>query len=257
VEQGRAVRPTLEVDPFFVPINIKPRNSGLPAVKFAFLDGRGEAYQPVEDENTDLFKVLGDDIVNLFQSFSYGLTVIFVAPYSIGSGHGRDTTAANFGLLGALRGYRDFRKMRSNDFLLYLLSKWDQYASPVDSNGLFDRVGPADVDRVLRERYGLSWGDFQSLPLEGPARARRAFLQYSSGYFVDGHPRHPPAKFTESFNRYPRILLNWLYGNATQFRITGNGTSTTLRKVLFNDVEPSSSLRLTLSERLLWLLTSR
>lgn len=249
--------PATQGDPFFVPIDVMPRNSRLPAVKFAFLDGRGEGYMPNHDEKADFYKPLSDDIRDLLQTFSYGITTIYVAPYSMGPGHDRDTADSNSGLMGAIQGYRDHRIMRRDDFHLFLLSKWDQYALLMDPSAMFSHPQPGDVVHVLGQRYKQAWGTFQALPLEGAARDRRAFMQYSSGYFVEGRPQQPPAKFSETFLRYPRTALNWLYGNATQFRMTGERAQLTLRKILFDDVVPPHIPRLSMTERLASLLTAR
>ena len=255
-QQGTLLKATQD-DAFFVPVDVKPRNSTLPPIKLAFLDSRGEEYEPSVDEHADFYKELSPEIRDVLQNFSYGVTVIYVAPYSVGSTHDRDTLNSNFGLLGALRGYRELRRMRRNDFHLFLLSKWDQFASPMDGTTLFDHVGPTDVDALLTDRYPQAWGDFQSLPLEGEARDRRAFSQYSAGYFVDGLPATAPASFDASYLRYPRTVLNWLYGNATQFKVTDEDRAYTLRKILFDDVVPPSEPRVTLTDRMAALLTSR
>ena len=249
-----------QADPFFIPIDVLPKNSLLDPVKFAFLDGRGEDYEPNIDAASsggNFFKPFSDDVRDLLQTFSYGITILYIAPYSIGSGHERDTRASNFGLLNVIESYREVRKMRGNDFHLFLLSKWDQFADPMNADALFDRPQPSDVDTVLRDRYQQSWGAFQALPLEGPALDRRAFMQYSSGYFVKGNPQTPPRNFAASFTRYPRTLLNWLYGNARRYRLSNETTSITLRKILFDDVVSPDTTRFTMTEWLASVLTSR
>ncbi len=158
---------------------------------------------------------------------------------------------------GGLQAYRELRAMRRNDFHLFLLTKWDQYASPMAGDGLFDRPTAADVDVVLYERYKRAWGTFQTLPLEGAARDRRAFTQYTSGFYVNGEPQRPPANFEASFGRYPRTVLNWLYGNATQFRLTSDTEMLTLRKILFDDVVLPHTPRVTMTEWFASLLTAR
>lgn len=256
LDKGQAI--DANRDAFFVPLDIRPRNSLLPPVKLAFLDSVGESWVPFEDEeNPDFYKAFSPEIVELLQTFSYAITVICIAPYSISSRHDRDTRASNFGLLGALRGYKEFRTLRRKDFHLLLFTKWDQFAPPLDSKTLFDLVGPGDVDPVLSDRYRQAWGAFQAIPLEGPAQERRAFMQYSSGYYVEGRPRQPPASFAASFDRYPRTVLNWLYGNATQFKVAGDAGAWTLRKILFEDVVHPGEPRVTMTDRLAALLTSR
>ncbi len=256
VAQGKPIGATTG-DPFFLPLDIKPRDSKQPPVKFAFLDGRGEQYGVNDDPEGDLFKALPPDIEDLLENFSYGITIIYIAPYSISDGHSRDTLDSDFGLLGAMSRYREHRRMRRNDFHLMLLTKWDQRALPMDSEPLFDQVSPLDVDRELRERYANAWGDFQGLALEGPARERRAFMQYTSGYFVNGQPRTPPAKFVDSFARYPRTLLNWLYGNATQFRLQLDDATLTSRRYLFDDVTIHTGRPASLTDWMASILTAR
>ncbi|PLR25182.1 hypothetical protein SGCZBJ_13210 [Caulobacter zeae] len=245
-------------EPFFIPVDVKPTNSLLEPVKFAFLDGRGEDYQPNEDINADLFRTFKPEIVDVLRSFPHGITVIYVAPYSVGDGHDRDTPSSNFGLLGVMRGYEELRELRRHDSHLFLLTKWDQYATPMDARPLFSDASANDVDRVLRDRYPNSWGTFQALPLEGEAHERRAFMQYSSGYFKDGEYREPPHSFHGTFKRYPRTVMNWLYGNATQYRPGRDNRTTSPRRSLFPDVDvPTAPPRRSLIDLLNHALTAR
>lgn len=257
VDAGYRV-PSTQIDPFFVPIDVTPRNSQLKPVQFAFLDSRGELYQPNQAEDMDFYKPFSDEIRDLLQNFSHGITVIYAAPYSIGMGHDRDTRECDFGLLGAIDSYREMRMMQRSDFHLFLLTKWDRYASPMSSDGLFEAPSPDVIDRLLKERYRHAWGAFQALPLDGAARDRRAFTQYTSGHFSDdGRLQQPQDRFVSSFNRYPRTVLNWLYGNATRFKLANETTEVTLRKILFDDVVAPDTPRVTMTERLAALLTAR
>lgn len=249
--------PSTQVDePFFIPIDVQPRHSESPPVKFALLEGRGEWYEPNVAKEQDFFRALGPEIRQLLETYSYGITVIYVAPYSNGSGHERDTAPSNFGLLGALDGYRAARAMRNGDFHMFLLTKWDQYASPMNRSQLFENPGPLEVEHVLTDRYDRAWGKFQSLPLEGSAEGRRAFMQYSAGHFVDGRRSRPPEKFAKTYDRYSRTLINWIYGNATQVAILGEQYTVGLRRVLFDDVMAEGAAKVTLSERAASLLLS-
>lgn len=244
-------------EPFFIPIDIKPRNSRLEPVKLAFLDGRGEAYEPNHDGAADLYKPLGDDIRELLQTFPDGISMVYVAPYSISAGHERDTHDSNFGLLGALREYQELRKRRRNDFHLFLLTKWDQRAPALGDNELFAQVDPSDVDAVLSDRYAHSWGEFQGLPLEGPANDRRTFMQYCSGYFVGGKPRMPPSALADDYRRYPKLLINWLYGNARRYKIQIDKRPAILRWTIFDDVASSDDMQVSITDRLARILTAR
>ncbi len=256
VDAGGRLASTQVDEPFFIPIDVQPRNSERPAVKLALLEGRGEGYEPNAADGQDFFRAFSPEIKQLLETFSYGITVIYVAPYSNGSGHERDTTQSNFGLLGALDGYRTARAMRNCDFHMFLLTKWDQYAPPMNGSRLFENPWPTDVEHVLRDRYDRAWGKFQSLPLEGDARERRAFMQYTAGHFVDGRRSRPPELFASTYDRYSRTLVNWIYGNATQLAISGQQFSIGLRGVLFDDVVGDEITKITLSQRAASLLLS-
>jgi hypothetical protein len=245
-------------EPFFIPVDVKPTNSLLEPARFAFLDGRGEDYQPNEDTNADLFRAFKPEISDVLLNFPHGITIIYVAPYSLSGGHDRDTPGSNFGLLGAMRGYEQLRELRRNDSHLFLLTKWDQFAGPMDARPLFSEATATDVDRVLCDRYPNSWGTFQALPLEGEARERRAFMQYAAGYYKDGEYREPPHSFNNTFKRYPRTVMNWLYGNATQYRPVRDGQPLPKRQALFPDVDgPTAPPRQSLIDLLNLALTAR
>jgi hypothetical protein len=249
--------PATQVEPFFVPVDVTPKNSQLAPVKFAFLDGRGENYQPNQDENENFYRAFSPEVQDLLENFSHSISIIYVAPYSSGTGHDRDTRDSNFGLLGVIDGYRKVRQMRRSDFHLFLLSKWDQCVSPLDVNGKFESPSAVDVSRVLDERYKQAWGAFQALPLEGPAQGRRAFSQYTAGYFRQSRPAPAPDNLEKAFRRYPRTVLNWLYGNATQFRFAVDNQTFKARKVLFDDVVAPDTSGVSMSERLASWLTAR
>lgn len=251
-DQGNALDATR--GEFFIPVDIEP--AGLPSVKLAFLDGRGEYYVPTEDVNAEFYKPMHKEISDLLQRFSYGISVIFVAPYWIEAAEGdKGIREANFGLLGALKQYGELRQTRENDFLLFLLAKWDEFASPMHRGKLFYEVVPADVDRELRKRYAQSWSEFQAIQFQGTRKGRRAFMQYSSGYFIDGQPTPPPENFAAWFERYPRTLINWLYSNALQAQANEHGP--VARRNLFKDVVSERPGGDPLAAWLLSVLTSR
>ena len=246
---GRAIAATQTVEPFFVPLDVQPRDSHHMSVKLALMDSRGEEYAPNADQNQSFLKPLASEIQELLQTFSHGISVIYVAPYSVGSGHDRDTASSNHGLLGVLDAYRKDRSMRDRDAHLFLLTKWDQYAPPMNQKRLFENPWPVDVDHVLRERYDRSWGEFQSLPLDGKAGHRRAFMQYTAGHFINGARSRPPELFASTYDRYSRTLMNWLYGNATLLDVSGQGQDLNIRGILFDEVLPEKVPRLSVSER--------
>lgn len=244
-------------EPFFLPLDITPRNQRLGPVRLAFLDSRGENYLPNQNPEEQFYRAFHDSIVEVLERFSNGLTVIYVAPYSISDGHDRDTLDSDFGLLGAIDSYRVHRHSRINDCHLFLMTKWDQYAPILDPQPTFTQVTGSGAAAVIEERYPHAWGDFRSLPLDGPAGYRRAFMQYSSGYFEKGRPGQPPLKFAKAFARYPRTVLNWLYGNARQFQVNDDDLALRVRPVLFDDVDNGNRASRSLIDRIVQLLSPR
>jgi hypothetical protein len=257
--RGEPIKATIG-DPFFIPIDVKPKNNIFPPVKFAFLDGRGERFS-VNDQSTglDLFKELDPEVRDLLNNFPHGITIVYVAPYSLAGDHARDTVTASFALVGAMSGYRTHRAevMRERDHHLFLMTKWDQHAPPTAGNHSFDQVNPEAVNALLDDRYRHAWGEFCGLPLHGVAQERRAFMHYTAGHFVNELPSRPPAYLAASYARYPRTVLNWLYGNAASFKLKVDDEVVRLRKILFNDVVPPQETRVSITDWLAAILTAR
>lgn len=263
-DKGKPLESTQDKQ-LIIPIDIRPRDSRLPAVKIAFIDGRGEFYQPqyhgaatndASNGYVDLYYKLDGYVASVLRYYSSGVSIIYAAPYLVSAGS-TSTVDSDHGLVGVMEGYGQLRRNRENDFHLFLLTKWDEFASPADANRVFDIVAPGGVERVLSDRYPQSWGSFQGLPLEGPAADRRAFMQFSSGFYVDGVPCRPPKSYRDSFERYPRTVANWLYGNATRVRLMDDEKSIAIRKILFEDVTPPEEPRINISDRLAALLASK
>lgn len=257
--------PATQGKPFFIPIDITPKNGKLSPVKLALLDSRGEDIDAhpdidesgIQQKDKDFFRELDHHIMDVFENYSYGFTAIYVAPYSVRGTDDRDTLEANFGLINIMERYQEVRNLRKNDFHLFLLTKWDQCYPPLKNEEQFVRPSPTNIDEILIDRYKQSWRSFQSLPLQGIARHRRAFMQYSSGYFSDGFLARAPKRFEESFRRYPRIILNWLYGNATQASFRDETDELTIRKSLFDDLTFPDESKPTIIDILASVLTSR
>jgi len=95
------------------------------------------------------------------------------------------------------------------------------------------------------------------MPLEVPAEGRRAFMQYSSGYFVGGQPRNAPIALAERYLRYPKLLINWLYGNARNFKVRVDDQPAVLRWTIFDDVAGPDEAQVSITDRLARILTAR
>lgn len=234
---GRPIPGTDSLRPFFVPIDIWPARESAP-LKFAFLEGRGEWYMP--NSIGQLYQNLQEDIVDTLRHYSSGLSVIYVAPYSAGGGSVTDTVEADAGLAGAISQYRAARELFRRDHHLYLLNKWDEYARPQADSPMFSQVGADQVEAVLNERYRASWPAYKGIPLS-PGNRQRFFMQYAAANIIGDVVRDPPERHRPAFDRYPKILWNWLFENAIR---SGEGRygSHSRRRSPFPDALPPSGI---------------
>lgn len=245
--------------PFFLPLDLHKRQDGARPVRLAILDGRGEWYLPnyAEDGASFTFQNFDKDIVDVLRNYTRGISIICVAPFSHSDSDLHDTTDADAGLMNALDRYHELRPdaYRSQDSLLFLLSKWDQEAMP-QSDQRFQSASGVDIVRIVEQRFARSWDRFRSLPI-GPADwDRRSFMQYSSCQFIDGVPRIQ-SHLADSYHRYPRTVVNWMYGNARRFERVTDEAVERLQEALFADVAPEGSRLVPLPERFLRALVRR
>lgn len=231
--------------PFFVPVDLQKGGHSEP-VKLAFLEARGEWFDPSKESKGSIFQGLKAEIVDILKNYPEPLSVLYVAPYSIDDQKGDNTSESDLGLDGTIGAYSEHRRASGQDYHLFLLTKWDKFADPVSDAPKFSRVKPGDVENVLTARYRRSWNSFQKIPLSGSA-VRRYFMQYTAGSISDGIVWGPPERQRRTFDRYNRTLWNWLYGNATE-RTNGDGYP--VREELFRGVGPRGGTRMTIVERI-------
>jgi hypothetical protein len=244
---GTMVPATNQSEPFFIPVDVQARHEK-DAFRFAFLEGRGEWYTPNKDPNGPLYLELRPEIVDLLENYNESLSIIFVAPYAIGASGTADTEASDAGLVGAIKYYLRDRTSMLQDNHLYLLTKWDLYADPRNEVSEFSEVEPEQVERVIESRYPQSWPAFQAMPLGGD-HIRRSFMQYSAGLITGGLQRKPAQHQAEVFDRYPKLVWNWLVGNASQVSETPRATGLRVRRMLFPDIAPPAAERVTVWRR--------
>jgi hypothetical protein len=246
---GREALFTTQVEyPFFIPLDLRIRGSGLKPVKIALMDGRGEWYEPVPDGAAP-FHDLQKYIVEVLKNYSRGMSVICVAPYSLGSTDEDNVQNSDAGLWAALTRYQELRSESDDDALLFLLTKWDQAASPGKDPEFTDLEGGA-VAEVAARRYVRSWNLFRNIRVGGDEWEKRCFMQFSACRFIEGRPSIPP-DLQDEFLRYPRTVINWIYGNARRFEFTVGRYVTELPLNLFPDVIPRDTKIIPLSERFL------
>lgn len=237
--EGRVAPATQLAQPLFIPVDIETRNDRR-VVKLALLEGRGEWYHPMPQGSGTMFPEFRPDLASVLEQHPSGLSVIWVAPCC---GDPELRHESDFALVGALAEYRRRRGPRYLDSHLFLLSKWDSFSPPLQGMSLGAR--PFEVAEVLANCFPNAWPRYRALAL-GPGR--RAFMHYSAGLIVEARVRQPPIHLRDTFDRFPRIVLNWLYGNATETDSGGDGQRT--RRLLFSDVLPRRARPAPLLERL-------
>ena len=250
---GEPVPPTRLDDPYFIPVDIVHKRNGR-VVRLALLEGKGEWYAPITGaKKGSMFQKFKRDLADLLELYGESITVLWVAPYAIGAGKKRDTRNSDLGLTGAINNYRKHRTAIGQDHHLFLLNKWDCYAPPLQDNPQFSVVTDTLVDALIGELYPNAWPNYEALSLQ--TVGRRFFMQYASGHIVGDQVRVPPQRHRSAFDRYPRTVWNWLYGNATQSEVGAAGART--RETLFPDILPRPKRAETLLEKLIRLILPR
>jgi hypothetical protein len=229
---GVAHAATLSPNPFFIPVVIKPHGN-LPEMKFAFLESRGDWYNP-EEESNEFFQRLREEISSVLVNYQKGISFLHIAPYtqvmtwdeSAASQQSRDIALrqkADLALVGALNSYKAVRVVKHRDAHLFLVTKWDAYAAPGGSTGSFSSPSVEEVTAVARERYPRAYAAFLNLSLEEQAGWQKQLMQYCSGVISGRSVSRPSNELRGQIFRYPRVLWSWLYANAT--RDTGHRES--------------------------------
>lgn len=235
------------VDPLFIPIDLTI--DGEEPVKLAFLEGRGEWYEPIRVGRRVTYKALGADIIDLVQNYSQGLTIIYVAPYTENVAGDRDLERCERGLVGVMQYYIANRAARSWDFQLFLLTKWDRFAKPLDNPEALATVESDQVRGLLEGSYNQAWQAFRTMQLGGPS-VRRFFMQYCAGLILNSGFQRPHDWFGDDYDRYPKTLLNWIYENATQTAQRSEGRRYFERTALFPDVAQPKGIRFPVMKRI-------
>jgi len=226
--QGRRAAKTMTEAPFFIPVVVRPGN-GLPEVRLAFLESKGEWYAP-KPQSPEYYQPLKKEIEDVLSCFTRPISVLHIAPCHGDSDDAQMRQDADYGLRGAIKAYERVRDNRHYDHHLYLLTKWDLWARPHSEDNRFSNPDPELLYSMLHQRYNKSWTAYQSMNI-GNSGGRRNVMQYCAGLFKDDRmATEMDDEITSVVDRYPRTVLNWLYSNATK----DMGTE----KVLFPDVLP-------------------
>jgi hypothetical protein len=235
----RVAPPSTQEDlPFFIPVKISTKNSG--DAYFAFLEGKGEWYQP--DFSADVpFKKFKGFVQGVLQAFNGAAAVVYVAPYVTESAEegasDKRIKDSDLGLLGVIGEYTSSRKaLFHQDHHLFLMTKWDVYCHSIATDQFSDPDGE-EIQRVFADRYQLSWTKYVNLSISDHM-ANKSYSTYCAGVMDGATIVKPAAEDEARVSFFPRKLWDTLFQGATG-------------KVLYQDVQPRP---LSLVERLLRLL---
>lgn len=211
---GRAAPRTY--DNFFIPIEIIP-NNGLPPVKLAFLESRGESYQ-IDRNAESLFPPPRPEVADIYQNFLESVSLLVIAPYTLANTYvgeeendivRNEIRNSDTAMYAALQGYLNYRAHREHDHHLFLLTKWDaRTRGPMDPEFISPPRGL--VEHLIAERFPRSWTLFRNMQTR-PALS----LQYSSGIMIGEERLNVPADQKMLMERFPKVLSEWLYSNAS------------------------------------------
>jgi hypothetical protein len=228
---------TLEELPFFIPVKLVRKNGT--GAYFAFLEGKGEWYQPDLTASVP-FKKFKGFLQGVLSSFNDTATVIYVAPFVTDSADQGPThrrmRESDIGLLGALEEYSTARKaLFHQDKHLFLMTKWDVCCNSISSDDFLD-PDAQEVQRILGERYQLAWKKYVSMPITNASA--KSYSTYCAGIMDGANIAAPADDDAHMISTFPRKLWDTLYQNATGH-------------ILYQDVQPKS---LGLLDRLLQIL---
>lgn len=238
---GKTHVKTMTEYPFFIPVIVKP-NNGLPAIKLAFLESKGEWYTPKPD-SPEYYQPLKQEISDVLSHFPGGISVLHIAPYnSDGDAQGKED--ADLGLRGAIKAYERERVSPYKDNHLMLFAKWDLFATPHAADKKFSNPDPQEIQSLLNQRFNKSWTAYQSMDIGEPT-GRRSYMQYCAGLIKnDRTVIHLDKVLEPLIDRYPRTVWNWLYRNATVDEKVPS-------QILFHDVMPLPPRKLTVLDRVM------
>lgn len=240
--RGKLPSSTQEEYPFLIPVDVAAPGFGKePKIcQFAFLEGRGEWYEADKNE-AHKFPAMQPETSSILRRFTDPISVIFVAPCA-----GPELDYSHRCLANCINQYADLRLNRNNDHVLLVMSKWDALHAPGVANE-FAEPSMQAVRHTL-ESWQYIWPAFSALTHVGS----KSLLPYSAGW-ISGKSANDPGGLRGQFDRYNRILLNWLFGNG----IMGTEQDAATRPVLYADALPPKAIVPNLVDRAVQVVLSR
>lgn len=206
-----------ETIPYFIPVVLRP-NNGKPDIRIAFLESTGENYE-IKTEEVNYFPALRAEVMDVYRNFPGSLSILVVAPYTLKDAYTDQEIEkpddisfqlVDQALYAALQSYQRERRWLDMDNYMFVLTKWDVYTGGI-SNSEFTNPPNGLVEKVITERYRLSWNFYRSMRKKGNSNS----MQYSAGLITGDSVVQVPDKLKASINLFPRALWNWLYKNAS------------------------------------------
>jgi len=214
---GKAVPRTRSEVPFFIPIVLRSKH-GKPDIRLAFLESAGENYK-IQQESVEYFPRLKNQILDVYRNFPSALSILVVAPYTLKDAYTDQEIEqaddplfqeVDQSLYGALQSYQQNRRWLDIDNYMFVLTKWDVYAGGL-ANPEFSNPPNGLVEKIIQERYRLSWNFYRTMPKSGNSNS----MQYSSGLITGESVIAIPENLKPFISKFPRALWNWLYINAS------------------------------------------
>jgi hypothetical protein len=211
----KAPQSTLDPLPFFVPVELKPTSKQ--SQKFAFLEGRGEWYQPLTEGDSPHQPFQGE-IEGLLKAYNAPLCVIYVAPFATGgsetsvkeSPNSQSLKDRDLGLTGSISQYQELRRATGHlDHHLFLFTKWDVRCKGIKD---LDLIWPDHevVHSEIAARYPISFARYLNMQF-GVPKSNKATTHYCSGIFDDKAVMAPAEEDRAALDIFPMKLWDWLY----------------------------------------------
>jgi len=220
VISGLAAEATLYEIPFFIPVEIKVSKNE--PQRYAFLEGKGEWYQPNDNQESEsTIKKFKGVICGLLQEYEGPLSVIYVAPCISGglNSRGDKTSTSEInshancdrGLVGAMDEYMRLRGAKcAQDHHLFLISKWDTECGGLSTEEFYSPTNQK-INDILENKFNLSWKRFCN-NLE-PRVESTNYAAYCSGKIVEDKMVRLAKEDAAVVSRYPRRVWHWLHKN--------------------------------------------
>ena len=208
--------------PIFIPVDVTPKQ-GI-ALSIAFLESAGEHQKADAETGQTRDNAFAHEIQSIFRTFQGGLSIILVAPYSIGQSRHETTendldladpfemNNADQALYLSMSNYVRMRplKFQKDDRFLFLFTKWDEHTRGPNSEE-FLQPSQDLLFQQLARKFPRSWNYFKGMPgMNAPLP-----MAYSAGVIANDIRLTTPDEFDSVFGVFPREVWRWIYENAS------------------------------------------